>query len=181
MVSAPLPDLNSLDVEALRALVMAQHVEIERQQELHQQAHSNYAEQYSAHVETLSAQRLEIERLQLLIAKLRRMVFGTKSEKVRVQFDQLELQLEELDAAQAAAETHVEPLAAKTRTSRRKPLPEHLTREVVNHLPEQTCCCPGCGGELHHFGEDVAEVLEYVPANFKPGSPRTGLGPWGGR
>jgi hypothetical protein len=69
MVSAPLPDLNSLDVEALRALVTAQHVEIERQQELHQQAHSNYAEQYSAQVETLSAQRLEIERLQLLIAK----------------------------------------------------------------------------------------------------------------
>ncbi len=88
MVSAPLPDLNSLDLEALRALVRAQHVEIERQQELHEQAHSNYAEQYSAHVETLSAQRLEIERLQLLIAKLRRMVFGTKSEKIKVQLDQ---------------------------------------------------------------------------------------------
>jgi transposase len=37
---------------------------------------------------------------------------------------------------------------------------------VIAHLPGQDCC-PDCGGQLRNFGEDVAEVLEYVPANFK--------------
>jgi transposase len=45
-------------------------------------------------------------------------------------------------------------------------LPAHLPREVVTHLPEQNCC-PDCGGALRNFGEDVAEILKYIPANFK--------------
>ena len=28
-------------------------------------------------------------------------------------------------------------------------------------------CCPGCGGHLRQFGEDVAEQLEYIPESFK--------------
>jgi transposase len=48
----------------------------------------------------------------------------------------------------------------------RKPLPEHLPREVVTYLPEHDCC-PGCGGPLRQFGEDVAEQLERIPATFK--------------
>ena len=38
----------------------------------------------------------EIKRLSLLIAKLKRMVFGQKSEKLSIQIAQLELELEEL-------------------------------------------------------------------------------------
>jgi len=38
----------------------------------------------------------EIKRLSLLIAKLKRMVFGQKSEKLSIQIEQLELELEEL-------------------------------------------------------------------------------------
>jgi transposase len=45
-------------------------------------------------------------------------------------------------------------------------LPAHLPREVVTHHPEQDCC-PDCGEALRNFGEDVAEILEYIPANFK--------------
>ena len=41
-------------------------------------------------------------------------------------------------------------------------LPAHLPREIKTHRPE-TSCCPGCGGTLREFGEDVSEVLEYVP------------------
>jgi transposase len=155
MAATALPDLDRLDIEALRALVVEQHAQ-------RRQA-------YSAHLEALSAQSHEIERLRLIIEKLKRMMFGAKSEKVSIQLEQLELRLEELETAQAAAEASVEAPAAeakpKSRPSR-KPLPAHLPREVVTHLPEQDCC-PDCGEALRNFGEDVAEILEYIPANFK--------------
>src|SRR5260370_23452431 len=155
MVAAALPDLDRLDIEALRALVVEQHAQ-------RRQA-------YSAHLEALSAHSHEIERLRMIIEKLKRMMFGAKSEKISIELEQLELRLEELETAQAAAEASVEAPAAeakaKSRLSR-KPLPAHLPREVVTHHPEQDCC-PDCGEALRNFGEDVAEILEYIPANFK--------------
>jgi len=54
---------------------------------------------------------------------------------------------------------------AKTRPER-KPLPEHLDREVVTHVPGRDCC-PDCGSQLRHFGDDVSEQLEYIPDSFK--------------
>ena len=48
----------------------------------------------------------------------------------------------------------------------RKPLPDHLPRDTVVHAPEQSCC-PDCGGHLKPLGEDVSEVLDYVPASFR--------------
>src|SRR5579859_1278893 len=51
-------------------------------------------------------------------------------------------------------------------SSERKPLPEHLKREEVMHKPN-TECCPDCGGQLRHFGDDISEQLEYVPESFK--------------
>ena len=61
------------------------------------------------------------------------------------------------------------PAAATPRIERvkpvRRPLPEHLPREEQVHQP--ACDCPECGGELKVLGEDVSEMLEYVPARFK--------------
>ena len=152
MISAALPDLDALDIEALKALVIAQHSEL-------QQHH-------------LNAQ--EIERLKLIIEKYRRMIFGRKSEKLTGQLEQLELRLEELETAQAAEEAASEaaqPGSTSTVAKRRsrparKPLPENLPREVVTHLPPHDCC-PDCGGVLRQFGEDVSEQLERIPATFK--------------
>jgi transposase len=45
-------------------------------------------------------------------------------------------------------------------------LPEDLPREVITHLPAQSCC-PDCGGALRQFGEDVSEQLERIPATYK--------------
>ncbi|MBV9538220.1 MAG: IS66 family transposase zinc-finger binding domain-containing protein, partial [Acidisphaera sp.] len=36
---------------------------------------------------------------------------------------------------------------------------------TVTH--EAACACPQCGGALHRLGEDVTEVLDYVPASFR--------------
>ena len=80
----------------------------------------------------------------------------------------LELELEDLEVASAADEH-----ATSTRASRpvaakpfRRPLPDHLPREVHTHMPEQDAC-PDCGGTLRELGADAAELLEYVRASFK--------------
>ena len=114
----------------------------------------------------------EIEHLKLLIAKLRRMQFGRKSEKLDRQIEQLELRLDELQATQAenTAASHIPagaaPIANVAAKPARKPLPEHLPREVRTYPPKQKAC-PDCGGELKFLGEDISEILEYVPARFK--------------
>jgi len=159
MIPASLPDLDGLDPEALKALVIAKHSEsLEQQKEL-----------------TSSTQ--EIEHLKLVIEKYRRMIFGRKSEKLTGELEQLEFRLEELETAQAADEAAqaateaTQPSSTQTDSKRRsrparKPLPEDLPREVVNHLPAHSCC-PDCGGALRQFGEEVSEQLERIPASFK--------------
>jgi hypothetical protein len=156
MLPAPLPDLDGLDPETLKALLIAKHNESVEQ---HKQLRS-------------SSQ--EIEHLKLVIEKYRRMIFGRKSEKLIRELEQLELRLEELETTQAAdqaaeAEQQSAPKPDSTRTAsrpRRKPLPEDLPREVIMHMPEHESC-PCCGGELRQFGEDVSEQLERIPATFK--------------
>ena len=111
----------------------------------------------------ISAQRAEIERLKMMIAKLRRTQFGRSSEQLDAMIDQLQLSLEELEVSEAEVMPITEP--APRTVSRRKPLPEHLPREIHVHQPESHCS--GCGGTLRQLGEDVSEVLEYVPARFK--------------
>ena len=116
----------------------------------------------------LSDREHEIERLKLLIARLKRLQFGRSSEKLDRQIGQLELVLEDLEANRAVSATRKESpeasLAPKDKPARR-PLPAHLTRERVVHEP--ACTCSECGVAMRRIGEDVAEVLEYVPASFK--------------
>ena len=126
----------------------------------------------------VSAQQAEIEHLKFIIAKFRRLQFGRRSEQMDATVTQLELALEELEcvraeqsdaeAAEPASATASDTEAAPETPAKpkRKPLPEHLPREVVEHLPAE-CTCPDCGGALKKLGEDVSEVLEYVPTSFK--------------
>ena len=97
---------------------------------------------------------------------------------------QLELLVEELESEQAAldADGSVGALdepgssegefaqtgADQRKRPARKPLPDHLPREALVHQPSNTerCACEGCNGALRLFGQDVAEVLEIVPARF---------------
>jgi transposase len=148
-----LPDLDTLDSAALRTLILSQHEQILLQRE------------------QLASREAEIEQLKLLIAKLRRMQFGRKSEKVERQIEQLQLRLDELEASQAEQTAFSAALPAPRETHSatkpgRRPLPEQLPRETRKILPKQTAC-PDCGGELKPLGEDVSEMLEWVPASFK--------------
>ena len=110
---------------------------------------------------------VEIEHLKLMIAKLRRMQFGRKSEKLDHQIEQLELQLEDLQATEGEAERERPPVDKAPRNKpTRKPLPEHLPRVEHVYQPEIDAC-PGCGGGLRPLGEDVAEQLEWIPGSFR--------------
>jgi transposase len=119
------------------------------------------------HDELLSHKH-EIEHLQLLIAKLRRMLFGRWSEKISRQIEQLELRLEELESARAErgrsnARTASPADAASAAYGRA--LPEHLLREVHTHLPPHEAC-QECLGQLRPLGEDISEMLERIPATY---------------
>jgi transposase len=141
-----LPDLNLLPAEALRALILTQH-------------------------EQLISHEREIEHLKLLLVKLHRMQFGRKSEKLQRQIEQLELRLEELESSRSEKVNPPEPssvaapLSATTAKPARRALPDHLPRQTRRHEPQETVC-PHCQGELRKLGEDVSEMLEYVPASF---------------
>jgi transposase len=142
-----LPDLDLLGIESLKALVLAQH-------------------------SRLDSRDTEIENLKLLVLKLKRMHFGQRSEKMNADIAQLELQLEDLETSQAAAGPLPQQPAviavsgSAAKKPARRPLPAELPREIETIAPKQEAC-PDCGGKLRTLGEDVSEVLEYVPARFK--------------
>lgn len=170
MDAATLPPLEGLDVEALKALLVERHGKVVEIYAILSTLEAEFASQrlkLAEQSDELRTRSEQIEHLKLVIEKLRRKIFGKKSEKIVVQLEQLEL--EELETAQAAAETiadAVRPEAEPRVRPRRKPLPEHLRREELTHAPDATCC-PDCGGSLKLFGEDVSEQLEYVPESFK--------------
>jgi transposase len=108
-----------------------------------------------------------IDRLKLQLARLRRMQFGRSSEKLSDEIEQLELLIEELETPtprQVKAATAAPEVEAESAKAKRK-LPDHLPREAVVH--EVSCTCATCGGELRKLGEDVSEMLEFVPEHWK--------------
>jgi hypothetical protein len=124
----------------------------------------------------LYAKTLHIEKLKAQLAVMRRARFGRSSEKLDRMIEQLELLIGDLEESQAeadarsdAATTEAEKPASTQRARRplgRKPLPDHLPREVIVH--EAACSCPNCGGtSFGKIGDDEREVLECVPSHFK--------------
>ena len=147
MMSQPLPHT----INALQSLVAAQ------------------SEQLAAQDAALVYRDAVIEKLKLQLATLRRARFGSSSETLDRLADQLELTLEERETTfpPASQETVHETDDRSVRTKPvRTPLPDHLPREDRIHDAPGTC--PICG-ETHllKHGEDVTEVLDYIPASFR--------------
>jgi transposase len=156
---APLP----FDLAAAHAMILA-----ERAARLEAEAIAARARAVSASTDAL------IAHLKLEIEKLQRALYGSRSERKARLLEQLELQLEELEAAATEDELAAEKAAAQTQTVQsfqrkrpsRKPFPEHLPRErVVIPAP---ACCPCCGSaKLSKLGEDITETLEVIPRQWK--------------
>lgn len=111
-----------------------------------------------------------IRHLKLEIAKMRREQYGQSSERRARLIDQMELQLEELEADATEDEIAAERVAAKItnvsaferRPPARKPFPAHLPRERLIIEAPSTCTC--CGSDrIVKMGEDVTETLEAIP------------------
>ncbi|MBS0614378.1 MAG: IS66 family transposase [Proteobacteria bacterium] len=176
--SAEFPD----DVVALRAMLAAQAAEIAAQAADIATHKARLIEALAArdaeHAELVAAraglieQRYEIEALRARLARALRVAFGRSSEKLRERVEQLELTLADIDellaeTAPDAAAPSVADATTPEATSKpaRKPLPEALPREVIEHAAPGSC--PSCGGHLRPLGEDVTEILEYVPGAFR--------------
>jgi transposase len=110
----------------------------------------------------------------LEIEKLRRQLYGARTERKARLLDQMELELEELEATATEEELAAEQAAARTQTVKsfqrkrpaRKPFPEHLPRERVVIPALESCPC--CGStKLSKLGEDITETLEVVPRQWK--------------
>src|SRR3954454_11243918 len=128
----------------------------------------------------LLVKALEIEKLKVELARLKRQHYGRSSEKLRHKIEQLEFGLEEFEIGAAAfdetadrapdaapaADGKTDPETDQPKRSGRRPLPEYLARTEVVHTPA-SCRCAVCGGRLRQVGEDVSEVLDYVPGRFE--------------
>jgi len=145
--SDALPD----DIAALKAALLAERARADIAQ----------AEAAVARARQSDAEAL-VARQQLEIEKLRREIYGPRSERTRRLLDQMDLQLEELEEAATEDELQAEKDAARTTTvaafvrkrPARKPFPEHLPRERV--VVAAPTACPCCGGaRLSKLGEDV--------------------------
>ena len=108
------------------------------------------------------------------ISKLRRMLFGRRSEKSRflpgqdllpfAEFSELKVEL-----ASAAAEVKPVEIMAHTRlpNKRRREFPEHLPRERVEYtLTEAERICPECRQPRTEIGADTTQELERLELCF---------------
>src|SRR3954468_8949386 len=146
----PLPPPLPTDLAAAHAMILA-----ERAKRIEAQAAALTARAEASSVEAT------IAHLTLMIEKLRRALYGQRSERTARLIDQMELQLEELETQamqdEVAASPPHTPSPPMRRRPVRKPSPAHLPRERVV-VPAPTAC-PCCGSSrLSKLGEDVTET-----------------------
>jgi transposase len=170
MVAAiePLPD----DVKSLKRLLALRDGEIAGERAARLAAEAEVAR---ATAMVSSAEAL-IAHLRLAIEKMKRELYGARSERGRKLLDQMELELEELEATAAQDETTaamtagdgattIVPTHARRRPVR-QPLPDHLPRERIVIPGPTACTC--CGStRLSKLGEDITETLEVIPRQWK--------------
>jgi len=143
------------DVEALKSIVLEHHAALTERSAALEAARA-----------IVIAQKLELEKLRFEIACLKRMKYGRSSEQLDAKITQMQLTLEDLEAslAEQPAELVPPPKEPPAKPVRR-PLPAHLPREEIVH--ESACTCPECGGVLRRLGEDVSEMIEYIPGRYQ--------------
>ncbi|WP_109020172.1 IS66 family transposase [Escherichia coli] len=120
-------------------------------------------------LEKLNEREREIDHLQAQLDKLRRMNFGSRSEKVSRRIAQMEADLKALQKESDTLTGRVDDPAVQRplrQTRTRKPFPESLPRDEKRLLPAASCC-PECGGSLSYLGEDAAEQLELMRSAFR--------------
>lgn len=140
---------------------------------------ASHSDEISSLKRQLASRDELIAKLMNEIARLKRWQFGRSAERMAGTLAQLQLALDDLQGEQKSAEAAVEAEPSSEESSespakerviplRRvaRSLPAHLPRETLIHAP-QTCTCPDCGSALRKLGEDISEMLDFVPGYFK--------------
>ena len=109
------------------------------------------------------------------VMRLRRVNYGRSAERIDPEI-QPQLPLNGLPPAEPAAIQPVEAIAPEDSSQtefptpvhrrRRRALPAHLPRRTIVHAPA-SCDCPDCGARMRPLGEDVSEMLNFVPGYFE--------------
>jgi transposase len=173
IAAADLPD----DIEALRAMIA---VERARAAEATAQIEQIAVERERLTIAEADRTRLEAEvarleaqnqRYEHIIAQLRRLQFGKRSEQMdkdqlQLAFEDLVQGLGEIEQEEEKADRELKVHRARERREARPSLPDHLPRIEVIIEPEAKSC-PCCGGGLHAIGEDVSQRLDVVPAQYQ--------------
>lgn len=143
------------DVQQLRALLL-------------EQLHVN-----AKHEQTILLRDTHIAKLKAENARLRRLQYAARSEKLST--DQRDLFEETLAEEIAAIEAELAKLQTSASTkpasdrgkkvSPRRSLPDHLPRVETRHEPA-SCCCADCGHALVHVKDHVSEKLACKPLEF---------------
>ena len=171
------------DIGSLRQMIVEREASLAERERIIAEKETQLAERdrlIAVRDAELYAKTLQIEHLKAQLAVLRRARFGRSSEKLDREIEQLELLIGDIEEGVAESEARTEqaedkdgkptnPERARRERSKptgRKPLPAHLPREQVTHAPQEACSC--CGGTvLRKIGDDVTEVLEYVPSSSR--------------
>jgi len=153
---------NLQDVQQLRALLLEQlHINARQEQVI------------TKHAQAITLKDTHIAKLKAENARLRRLQYAARSEKVSAdQRDLFEETLAEeiaaVDAELAALETSASTKPALDRVKKvspRRSLPDHLPRVETRHEPAN-CCCADCGNALVHVKDHVREKLACKPLEF---------------
>lgn len=137
----------------------------------HQKQVAEHLATIATHEQSIVCKDSKIAALIAEVARLRRVQFAARSEKMDPA--QRELFEESVAADIAAVETALDVLRANgalaTAAPRSKPqrraLPPELARVETRHEPE-SCTCADCGAALVAIGEHVSEKLDVKPLEF---------------
>src|ERR1700685_400163 len=135
-----LPDLDTLDVQSLKALILAKQAELE----------------------SLKLLIVKLKRMHFGASSEK---YDRDLQQLELRLEHLEANQPAAKPPPTAPATVACKQTAPLKPARR-PLPAELPRETETIAPDQEAC-PDCVGTLRTLGEDFSEVLEYVPARFK--------------
>ena len=147
------------DVQTLRAMVVEKlQVIAAHEQTIAQRDH------------TIAFKDAKISKLTHEIARLRRVQFAAKSERMdpaqRELFDEaMAADIAALEAELAALKTPPARPPTERRPAQRRPLPPELPRIETVHEPT-SCDCASCGATLVKIGEHISEKLDVEPMKF---------------